>query len=371
MCNVYNTIGSLTTLKNQLFIHNIEDFKSLKEVMDFQNSYANQRREILSLNEKLIENEKNTLKKELLDLETKIETEKSQTEKYFKDKIDEINQLLNSNSDLLPANIFDRIKLPLLNWYYKRKIKSIEGSLELNVNKAIENLVVIWQVKNDRYLYILNDFDEALKNSCYHELSELERKKTTIDGLNSFIYGAIGEQKVVKALESLSDDYYLINDFSISFSPAIYNRQEKDYIKSIQIDHILIAPSGIFLIETKNWSEQSLENLSLRSPVEQIRRTSFVLFKLLNNERANYHLRLEKHHWGDKRIPIKNLIVLTNTKPKEEFQHVKVLTLNELVRYVNYFQPSLSNTETQRITEYLLNINSQKTISLGSNRRSR
>ena len=191
---------------------------------------------------------------------------------------------------------------------------------------------------------------------------ELERKKAIIDELNSFIFGALGEQKVVKTLESLPDEYFLINDFSISFSTPIYNKQENDYIKSIQIDHILVAPSGIFLIETKNWSEKSIENLNLRSPVQQIRRTSFALFKFLNNEITNYHLHLDKHHWGDKRISIRNVIVLTNTKPKEEFQYVKILTLTELLGYVKYFKPVFSNLETQKITDYLVNLNNYKTI---------
>jgi hypothetical protein len=140
------------------------------------------------------------------------------------------------------------------------------------------------------------------------------------------------------------------------------NKRKTCSIKSVQIDHVLVAPSGIFLIETKNWSEKSLENLSLRSPVQQILRTSFVLFKLLNNKVSNYHLHLDNHHWGDKKISIRNLIVLTNIKPKEEFQHVKILTLNELLGYVNYFKPTFSNIETQRIADYLLKINDQKTI---------
>ena len=144
--------------------------------------------------------------------------------------------------------------------------------------------------------------------------------------------------------------------------PAIYNRQENDYIKSIQIDHLLVAPSGIFLIETKNWSEKSLKNLSLRSPVQQIKRTNFALFRLLNNEMSNFHLDLDKHHWGDKKISIKNLIVLTNTKPKEEFQYVKILMLNELLSYIYYFKPIFSSIEAQRIAEFLLKINDQKTI---------
>jgi len=149
----------------------------------------------------------------------------------------------------------------------------------------------------------------------------------------------------------------LINDFSVSFSPAIYNRQENDYIKSVQIDHILVGPAGIFLIETKNWSEKSLQNLSLRSPVEQIKRTSFALFYLLNNDMSSYHLSLDAHHWGDKKIPIKNLIVLTNTKPKEEFQFVKILTVSELLGYVNYFKPIFSYNETKRIADMILRIN--------------
>jgi hypothetical protein len=245
---------------------------------------------------------------------------------------------------------------------YTKKIKYKERNFEFEVQMSINKLVEIRQGKDNRYQFIISQFNDAVRQSSQHPLSELERKKATIDELSSFIYGALGEQKVVKTLEALSDEYFLINDFAVSFSTAIYNRQENEYIKSIQIDHILVAPSGIFLIETKNWSEKSLENLSLRSPVQQIKWTSFVLFKLLNNEMSNYHLYLDKHHWGEKKISIRNLIVLINTKPKEEFQYVKILTLSELIGYVNYFKPIFSNIETQRIADYLVNVNSQKTI---------
>lgn len=102
--------------------------------------------------------------------------------------------------------------------------------------------------------------------------------------------------------------------------------------------------------------------MSLRSPVQQIRRASYVLFKLLNNEISNSHLGLDKHHWGDKKIAIKNLIVMTNKRPQEEFQYVKVLTLNELPGYINYFKPTFSLNETHRIADFLLSINEQKII---------
>ena len=362
MSRTYNTIGSLTTIKLHLTENNISDFKSLKEVIDFQNSFATSRQQLISHHKNLIEEEKNLLNLELKDLDTAIETKRQQTEQILTDEIENIKQQLNISISNNPTNLLQKITKILRLWDFKRKIRLKENKYDSNVKKTISHLVDNYQKKSSRHQFIISNVDEAVEQSVHHSLSELERKKTVIDNLNSFIYGALGEQKVVKALENLSDEYILINDFSVSFSPAIYNRQENDYIKSVQIDHILVAPSGIFLIETKNWSVKSLENLSLRSPVQQIRRTSFVLFKLLNNEMSNYHLRLDKHHWGDKKISIKNLIVMTNIKPQEEFQYVKVLTLNELLGYINYFKPSFSSNETQRIADFILHINEQKVI---------
>ena len=61
MCKIYNPIGSLTTLKAHLDKHNIRDFKSLKDVIDFQNSYPTHRQQIILQHENLIEQEKSTL----------------------------------------------------------------------------------------------------------------------------------------------------------------------------------------------------------------------------------------------------------------------------------------------------------------------
>jgi hypothetical protein len=362
MSRIFNTIGSLTTLKSHLEESNIYDFKSLKEVIEFQNSYAISRQQLISHHKKLIEEEKKILNVELKDLDTAIETQKRQTEQLLTDEIDKLKKHYNVYTSQNPINIFQKITHNLRLWNYNRKIKNKENKFDIEVKNTISHLVDNYQEKNSRYQFITSNEDEAVNKSVNHSLSELERKKAVIDNLNSLIYGALGEQKIVNALENLSDEYFLINDFSVSFAPAIYNRQDNDYIKSVQIDHILVGPSGIFLIETKNWSEKSLENMSLRSPVQQIRRTSFVLFKFLNNEMSNYHLRLDRHHWGDKKISIKNLIVMTNTKPKEEFQFVKILILNELLGYINYFKPTFSINETQRIADFILKINEQKVI---------
>ena len=97
--------------------------------------------------------------------------------------------------------------------------------------------------------------------------------------------------------------------------------------------------------------------MDLRSPVQQVKRTNFALFKILTEDILSGKVNLKQYHWGERKIPIRNLIVLTNSKPNEEFQYVKILTVKELLSYVRYFNPIFTSAETQAIASYLLNLN--------------
>lgn len=185
------------------------------------------------------------------------------------------------------------------------------------------------------------------REEAYRDLAFI---KEVVEGLYPTIAGAIGENLVVRELEKLSDKHYLINDFSLRFNPPVFNKQNGDRIYSIQIDHLLICGSGIFVIETKNWSSQSVESLDLRSPVDQIKRSSFALFVFLNSGDNNG---LAGHHWGSKKIPIRNIIVMTNKAPKSDFQHVKVLPIDKMNGYITYFEEVFDETEVERIYNYL------------------
>jgi hypothetical protein len=63
--------------------------------------------------------------------------------------------------------------------------------------------------------------------------------------------------------------------------------------------------------------------------------------------------KLKKHHWGEKKIPIRNVVVMINQKPREEFKYVKVLLLNELNNYVRYFTPIFDEEEVTIIAAHL------------------
>jgi len=360
MCKVYNSVGSLTAVKTHLRKHNINDLNSIKEVINFQKDFSTLRLQIISKHEQVIENEKITLEAEISQLANTIKTDKAQFETNFRNEIEEINQKLSSLSTSTNLNFIQRLINFGKRWSLKKKLQSLELNLDSKVNYAISNLVNQVNYKTNRYQYITLHFKEAVIQSSLTEIDRIDNKKRIINEVKNSIYGALGEHKVVKELENLPDDCTVINDFTLAFNPAIYNRQENDYIKSIQIDHLLIAPSGIFIIETKNWSEKSIANLDLRSPVQQIKRTNFAFYKILTNNIARKRVKLNQHHWGDKKIPVKNLIVLTNSKPNEEFQYVKVLTVNELLDYIRKFKPIFSLEETESLASYLLKINNQK-----------
>lgn len=205
-----------------------------------------------------------------------------------------------------------------------------------------------------RYKYLNKNYTSILETRILEAQIFLDFTKDTVDELYPVIAGAVGENLTVKELGKLSDEFYLINDFSMEFDPPIYNRKEDDRIFSVQIDHVLVSKAGIFLLETKNWSRNSLMNLDLRSPVAQVSRTSYAFFVLLNSDSE---VDLIKHHWGSARIPLRNVIVMTRYKPDEQFKHVKVLNLSELNGYIQYFDDVFTNEEVEHIFNHLCKLN--------------
>lgn len=237
-----------------------------------------------------------------------------------------------------------------------KELETLKISIKLAKQKSLLNVLykIYYGIKIKWYSYkknsLKNNYESILSKRCKKTTQKLIHIKKTVEELYTLISGAIGENAVVNELKQLPDSYYVINDFSLKFTPPIYNRRENERIASIQIDHLLICQSGVFIIETKNWSSESIQNLDIRSPIKQIKRNSYALFVTINSES---NLNLAEHHWGSKKVPIRNIIVMTNSAPMEEFKYVEVLHLNNLNGYVKYFDPIFSNSEVENIFQTL------------------
>ena len=353
MTIVEGQIEPLKRLKGALNRSGITRFNSLGEIDRFIKNYETERKQLPSLIESALESEIQDMHAALARHQQAYEELRSDIGSEIKQKIQELDDEITKAKDKSKRNLFYRIIYFLSIKYLSRRRSDLENNFESILKNKTSNA-------EDKVAKLKIEITDCLENKkniiserCKKSLDDLAHTKEVIDGLYTTIAGAIGESSVVKTLQQLSDDSYLFNDFSLNFDPPIYNKNEDDRIFSIQIDHLLVCPSGVFLLETKNWSRRSLENLDLRSPVKQILRTSFALFVLLNNDSKLNDINLEYHHWGSKKIPIRNIIVMTNEKPKEEFKHVKILSLGELTGYIQYFENLLSAKEVESIFEYL------------------
>ena len=192
---------------------------------------------------------------------------------------------------------------------------------------------------------LLQKHTEVLTRS-EKEIKQLSQIKEVVTNLNPLIAGAIGENLVVNEIKKLSDDYILINNFSLALDTPLYYKKEKRKIRSIQIDHLLISKAGIFILETKNWGKRTIRSSNFGSPVAQINKSSYALNVLLSKRNIN----LKKHAWGaNKEIPIRNILVMINKKPNGQFKHVKIKTLKELNAYIEYFDPIFNDNELNKI----------------------
>lgn len=359
MCRVYNTIGCLNTIQLELVRNNIDEFSTINDLIDFQKNFHITEQKIISHHNKLIQDEKVFLENEIYELNNnllqKIDDLKNELRKKLNDLNQEIEDLPETNS-----KIFATIKDYWMNLMIYIEFWFVQFKFPFKIILFKHSTKKIITEKNKHLNYISTNFQDTVNNSSLTDLQCFKLKKETITKLNNTIYGAIGEHKVENVLKKLSDDYILINDFCYSFpTPIKYNN---DFIKSIQIDHLLISQAGIFIIETKNWSNNSLNNVDLRSPVQQILRTNYALFKLLDDNARKYSYNFARQHWGNRKIPIKNIIVFINNTPKEQFQFIKILGINELISYIQYFNSSFSTNETESLGDYLQNLSQNSKV---------
>jgi len=354
MTIVNGQIESLKKIKAKLRQQGITRFNSISDINNFIRDYKVVKTEIYNQTEHALDLEINDLKSNLMHLQNAYEGSKTSNSVKLDTKIHNLQNKYINLSNKAQNSVLSKIMLMPRLWVIKyRKCR-----LEKNFEKIISSL--IRQEKNDlaseknKLQHYLDNKENIILERNKNDVTNLDFTKQVVDELYSLIAGAIGENLVVKELSKLSDKYVLFNDYSQEFSPPIYNKKEKDRIFSIQIDHVLIANSGIFILETKNWSKSSIKNLDLRSPVKQVMRTSYALFVVLNSDSEHNEIDLANHHWGNKQIPIRNVIVMIHEKPKESFKYVKVKTLAELNSYITYFDPIFSDEEVKRISEYFL-----------------
>lgn len=166
--------------------------------------------------------------------------------------------------------------------------------------------------------------------------------------------GLTGQNMVEHELSELDDHFYLINNLSLPF-------------KNCDIDHLLVGPIGIFLIETKHykgeiscigdsWIYQKVGRNGgvyrgyINNPSKQLKRNVWELKSFLDKK--------AKKILGEKQFPywIQGIVVFTNEEAILNIRDetVKILKIDSLLPYIEQFRNvQIPFSEIQKIVKIL------------------
>jgi len=350
VAHIFRQIESTKTLRKELDYRRISIFNSIREIEDFKRNYESIKVEILAQAQISIQKEIAQKSTELEKLELELKAAVRNEEEKVKSAIHRLDVKITELTERLNKQTFlRRLFLTISRWQQNSKLHQLRNNSDRIIFKRTS--LIQRKVKNlHSHVDFLNtNTEKIISERCENDLSELNRTKQAISDLRTIIAGAKGEYAVEQELKKLPDNFYVINDYRLNFTRPIINKKNGDKIFSIQIDHLVVSPGGIFLLETKNWSNRSIRSLNLRSPIDQIQRSSYALFVFINN-----NISLNSHHWGSKQISLKSVLVMVGATTNQKFQFVKIKELKALNRYLKYFEPIYTDQETKWLAQTLL-----------------
>jgi hypothetical protein len=153
------------------------------------------------------------------------------------------------------------------------------ASIETNIANSGRPIYIELIKKQTKRSDLIKNKENIVNQKCGNVTTAYQ----IIDANKTFLIGASGEEEVMEHLAFLPDDYHVFNDLKIDFGKWIYWKKGKDgdkNIKTSQIDHLVVGPTGIFLIETKKWRRTDIEN-KRSDLVYQIQRANYALWRYL------------------------------------------------------------------------------------------
>ena len=232
--------------------------------------------------------------------------------------IDDLNRMI-----ILEKRFFPRTGYRLRHWI---AVTLRDRHIHAPCSSFRNKLHMIRERKHQCIIYK----QSIIQSECHNITRSYEFLKTN----ESFLIGAYGEEAVIKAFTCLPDEYHILNDVNLHFHRAFHWKERNEYIKNCQIDHVIVGPSGIFLVETKNWKSSDIELKSDKLRY-QVRRSSIALWYYLKD-----------FYWRADMPKIRNVIVSMNGSPSgwKPDKYIDIVTPNHLCKYITSRQNVLSET---------------------------
>ncbi|HCK67538.1 MAG TPA: hypothetical protein DHW49_14855 [Anaerolineae bacterium] len=273
-----------------------------------------------------------TLKKNLQELEKNFEGDLQTSRKQISNEIETVQLEL----DILQSGmgwIQKFINYQIIK-KYKTKIKILKKQYK-DCSLILQRKII--SVKNalDKAQNSIDDFVSNECKSSRDKVSILQSALTSPD-----FAGAIAEIELIEKLKTLPDNYCLINDVKINLIESI--RFDGEWLASAQIDHLVISPYGIFVIEVKNWSKKFTLDGNYFDPYLQVKRARYLCYRVIG----------EKYN-----LKVRSIIAYKGSIPeKPSNSQSKVLRIEKVKDYVLWFkETNVSNKIVEEVVNFIIN----------------
>ncbi len=161
-----------------------------------------------------------------------------------------------------------------------------------------------------------------------------------IKNKNDIIFESVNmtENVVLRELNKLPQSYFIFNDVCLRLLRPVKYRKTEEYVKSCQIDFVVIGPTGIFIIGVKERSENLLKEVDVAGLIFYIRTVN------------SFH----------RKFPIYNVAVMITKTPRVQYEYVHHLTLRQLYWFIRRREGSLTKRKVRKITRWLTKTSNSK-----------
>ena len=156
------------------------------------------------------------------------------------------------------------------------------------------------------------------------------------------------EGVVLKELIKLPNHYFIFNDVVLSHNRSVKYKKSQEYVKFCQIDFLVVGPTGIFVIEAKEWSQLILTKASYL-PLKEADKARLIFFIKID---SRFHTK----------FPIYTVVVMLQKVTKVKYGYVRHLTIIELYRFIIRREGFLPKKKIKKITRWLTEISNRKVI---------
>jgi hypothetical protein len=353
MATIHGQVESVTVLLSKLqgtsyTIASLEDIAGFER--DYQKNYdALKEKSKMELAQSIGQLERDYNQK-TREYETNMETKKEELRKERETLGNELEKL-----KVKRGNFFENLLNKIKYYFAASRKQYLDEHLDIEAKRIyrhlaieISDIKIEWDDKKENTQKWLDELTQ--KNT-----EELRSVQKEISENAQLLADAHAQQQAVEMLATLPDQYVIINDYNRKFFKPFHRKMNNDWIYSVQIDHIVIGPTGLFLLETTNWNDESQPSSGLSFPIEQLQRFNYVLSVILNQAVNQGDLPPFRPNMTPRTITPKNILLLTEHKPAEEIQNVPLKLISEINGYLTQQKVHFSNDDIECLTTFLLN----------------